>query len=208
MDLASACAPRFVSYHGRSRMARPPPGRSVRLAATLLWSACALGGTATAQGTAQSEVSIFKGDQVRISKVDDILIGAFPSSATLDARTFRTDQFDYQCVYSSTGNFGITVSSANGGGRLRLVSAEGQRMNYELHLWFRPTGGSFRYTSTRYPRSPIVLPGLSGSTSPTCADEGLDNSNFIVTGVVDRADFNAAVPGIYQDTVTLLVSPE
>ena len=193
-------------------MARPPTTTRIALAAaSLLAALCgAHAGRAFAQETdaAQSRITIGKGDFVQVTKVDDILIGAFPANATIDARTFRRDQFDYQCVHSTTGAYALSVSSANGNGRLRLASDAGDRMDYELHLWFRRVGASFQYTSTRYTRSPIELTGLSGSTFADCADEGLDNSNFIVTGVVQQNAFNAAPPGIYRDTITLTLVPE
>ena len=187
--------------------------RTVRTAfgAGLLGVALAFGppepGLAQDTDSAQSSITVGKGDFVQITKVDDILIGAFPANATIDARAFRPDQFDYQCIHSTTGDFEITVSSGNGDGRLGLLDDAGNRMTYELHLWFRRVGGTFQYTSTRYPRSPIDLTGLSASTSATCADEGLGNHNFIVTGVVQRDDFNSVPPGIYRDTITLTVRP-
>ena len=179
-------------------------------AALALAVACAVlaTGPAGAQDSADSLISVEKVEEVRISKIDDILIGVFGADGTITQRQYRTDQFDYQCVYSTTGGYRLTVSSANSAGRLELVSDAGDAMRYELHLWFRRQGGSFQYTSTRYRNAPIDLPGLSASRSPTCADEGLDNSNLIVTGLVLPEDFNPAPPGVYRDVLTLTVSPE
>ena len=165
-------------------------------------------GAARAQDSADSKVTISKVDQVQVTKVDDILIGVFTSDAELQRRTYRSDQFDYQCVYSTTGGYRLDVAGTNGNGPFTLVSDSGDAMRYEVHLWFRPAGGEFQYTSTRYTRGPIAVPGLSASRSPTCADEGLDQSNLIVTGVVDRGPFNRAPPGVYRDVLTITVSPE
>lgn len=186
-----------------------------RTARAILCAGAILAATGPAMVSAQapasaadSTVSVAKADQIVLSKVDDILIGVFGPDEVLDARTFRVDQFDYQCVYSTTGGYRLDITSANGTGPFELENASGDRMGYEVHLWYRRAGGAFQFTSTRYPTAPIAVPGLSASRSPTCADEALDNSNLIVTGVVNAGPFNAAPPGVYRDVLTITVSVE
>ncbi|MBX2885301.1 MAG: hypothetical protein KTR32_35430 [Granulosicoccus sp.] len=171
-------------------------------ALSVLCTLLAFSTSATAQSVEQSEVSIVKSEGVKISDIDDWLIGVFTSSDTIN---FSQYQWDPQCVYSSTGAYSIQVSSSNGGANLNLQSG-GNSMNYRIYAVFR-RGGNYFWTSST--NTTINIGNMSGSSaSLTCADEQIAGINLWFAALVTPADFNPAPPGIYQDVVSLTVTPE
>lgn len=56
-------------------------------------------------------VSVTRGEAVLISGLDDVLIGSYPANGKLG--TELVWGADAQCVFSSTGAFGLEVSSRN-----------------------------------------------------------------------------------------------
>ncbi len=87
---------------------------------------------------------------------------------------------DDVCIFSSTTNYNVTVDSANGGFNLMDGAAVSDG---------------------------VAVTGLAGdNTSLICAGTGGSNATFEVTVAV--ADYNAATPGTYTDTLTLTVAPE
>lgn len=172
------------------------------LAFLALGGLLAVSAAATAQSVSQSDITIVKGEAVKISDVDDWLIGVFTASDTIN---FSQYQWDPQCVYSTTGTYSIQVTSANGGANLNLQSGT-DSMNYRIYTVFR-RGGNYFWTSST--NTTINISNMSGSsTSLTCADESIAGINLWFAALVRPADFNPAPPGIYQDVVSLTVTPE
>lgn len=162
----------------------------------------AVSSTAGAQSLAESDISIVKGEAVKISGIDDWLLGIFTSTDTIN---FSQYLWDTQCVYSTTGTYSVQVSSANGGANLNLQSGANS-MRYRIYTVFR-RGGSYFWTSST--NTTININNMSGSSSSlTCADENIAGINLWFAALVTPADFNPAPPGIYQDVVSLTVTPE
>ena len=168
--------------------------------------ALALGATSlvSAQDSAQSEISIIRGEAVSISNIDDWLIGVFTATDSIATLQYN---WDAECVFTTTGVYRVEVTSQNGGGLLQLRSSAGDTMDYELWTYSRTnlTGG---YQLLGFFTSPVILTNRRGSTSPTCAGEPTDGTNLWFAALVRPGPFNAAPPGIYQDVATIVVSPE
>ncbi len=158
--------------------------------------------TARAQSSVDSDITMVKTEAVKISNIDDWLIGVYTATDTITGAAFR---WDAQCVYSSTGAYRIELTSANGGNQLHLLNNAGDRMRYFLYTFHRR--GS-TYTIERFTDTVVNINNLSGSLSLTCADERVAGTNLWFTPVVFAGDFNVAPPGIYTDFMTLVVSPE
>lgn len=154
-----------------------------------------------AQQSVDSQINLQRTESVRISNIDDWLIGVFTATDTINNLQY---QWDWQCVYTSTGSFRVDVSSANGGSLLALESSSGDQMTYQIYTYSR-RGNNYSLIGHNTPT--FSLSNLSGSQSQTCNDEP-SNTNLWFAAVVRPPAFNAAPPGIYQDTVTLVVSPE
>jgi spore coat protein U-like protein len=145
-------------------------------------------GTLGLTSEGESIVTIIKQNAVQITDVADLDLGT-QAFLTADA----TDNDDV-CVFNSTASYQITVSSANG---LNLMDGA-EAIPYSVE-WSANGGAAV----TVVDGDPIT--GLVGDqTSLDC--NGGTNANFSATVVA--ADFNAAAPGTYTDTLTLLVEPE
>ena len=156
---------------------------------------------ANAQQSVESEISLERAEAVRITNIDDWIIGIFTSSDSINTLQY---EWDWQCVYSSTGSYRVEVSSANGGSTLALESGSGEKMTYQIYTYSRQ-GNNYNLAGHNTPV--FALNNLSGSQSLTCNDEP-SNTNLWFAAVVRPPAFNAAPPGIYRDVVTLVVSPE
>ena len=152
--------------------------------------------------SAESELSMVRSELVKISNIDEWLIGVFSATDTINFNQF---EWDFQCVYSSTGSYKVDVTSQNGGSQLRLVSDSGDEMRYRIFTYVR-RGNLYNLNGHTTPV--FSLDNLSGSLSLTCADEPLAQSNLFFAPLVTPNDFNQAPPGIYRDFVTIVVSPE
>lgn len=141
----------------------------------------------TSEGT--SIVTIIKEDAVLITGVDDLNLG------TRGALFENQVAADGVCVYTSTGSYSLAITSANGSFSLQSETTQTD-IAYSLN-WITDTTASVAYNSQ--------ITGLIGDgRSITC--NGTTNALFQLT--VTSSAFNAADPGIYQDTLTLLVAPE
>lgn len=139
----------------------------------------------TSSGT--SEVTIIKDNAVQISNVDDLV---FEQQAVLAESATLSDDV---CVFSSTGNYSVTVTSLNEGFELQGEGADPDAVTYSVQ-W---GAASLAYGA--------VQSGLTAdATSLTC--DGGTNASFSVT--VDSTSFNSVKPDTYTDTLTLLVQPE
>ncbi len=155
---------------------------------------------ANAQESADSVVTIAKEEGVKISNVDDWDFGSWAVHEISD-RAVRLR--DNTCVYSSTGSYSLTLSSQNGTNRLRLMSADGERIRYNVVVRYRDGSGLARQNINR---TGTTINNMSGSLTLGCT--GARNWNLRFIPIVNKRQFNRASPGIYQDVVTLLVTPE
>ena len=154
--------------------------------------------TAYAQDSADSVVTIEKEEGVKISNVDDWDFGSW---AVHEGAAKRLT--DNTCVFSSTGSYSLTINSQNGSNRLRLRSTDGERIRYNIIVRYRDGNTLARQRIT----SPgTTINNMTGSTTLGCAGTGSWNLRFIP--IVNKRQFNRASPGVYQDLVTLLVTPE
>jgi len=170
-----------------------------------LGSAFLLSGQALAQSFVEdSEISITKGEAVRISSVDDWLVGVFTALDTISGSALSA--YDRQCVFSTTGAYQLEVVSGNGGTRLNLQSGSGDGMNYRIWVVWRNLTGTFTGRITN--NTVINVNNLRALTTLDCADDSFFAGNLWFRAQVLPGDFNAAPPGIYQDFVTINVRPE
>lgn len=153
------------------------------------------------ESSLDSQISIERSESAQISNIDDWLIGVF--SATDSINTIQYN-WDWQCVFTSTGSYRVEVTSANGGSQLALESSSGEQMDYWIYSYVR-RGNSYQLRG--HTSSSFSLNNLSGSQSLTCADEP-SNTNLWFAALVRPGPFNQASPGVYRDVVTLVVSPE
>ncbi len=145
-----------------------------------------LGGTS--EGT--SIIQISKDNVVQITMLDDINLG---THGNLTATATGDDDV---CVFSSTGGYNITITSANGSFDLDDANTTTD-IPYSV-VW---TAGASTATAVYA----TAMTGMLGNSTATDCN-GVTNANFEVS--VTAADFNAADPGSYTDTLTLLVTPE
>ena len=142
----------------------------------------------TSEGT--SEITIIKQDAVQITGINDIDMGI---SAVLSEDQSVSDDV---CVFSSTGGYNLTVTSANNG---FLLSDSNTSTDIAYSLEWITTA------STQLVGYGSQVTGFVGdSNSLDCS--GSTNASFRVTIVT--TNFNSADPGTYTDTMTLLVQPE
>ncbi len=146
-------------------------------------------GTLGATSTGTSIINIAKGNAVQITNLDDINLGA---QGNLTATATQSDDV---CVFSSTGGYNITLTSANGAFELADINTT-TSIPYSVD-WIAGTTTTAGYNT--------AITGLTGDSSAVDCD-GSTNATFSVS--VTAPDFNAADPGTYTDTLTMLVQPE
>jgi len=158
--------------------------------------------TLAQSNSAESEISIVVGESVKISNVDDWLLGVYTATDTVNFLTplFRDDQ----CVFSSTGAFRITINGQHSNSSFLMESQNGDTMAYRMLINYRRNGGN-RFT---FVNTPATFNNIDGASTLDCSDSPNPGWNLRFYTYVLGASFNAAPPGIYQDTLTLLVAPE
>ena len=159
------------------------------------------------QDSADVQVSITRGDAVKISGVDNWTIGVYGPDDTLP--TNFQNAWDLICVYSSTGVFGLELVSQNGAGPFTAKSG-GDELNYFVQVVYYQGGlNRLQVRRSNENTSPGTVSNLRGSPSLTCADDEFNGGNNLgLAAFMRKADFDAAPPGIYQDVVTVIVRPE
>lgn len=162
-----------------------------------------VGALAATTDSSDAELSITKGEAVKISGIDDWLIGVFTATSSINNLQY---QWDYECVYSSSGAYRVEIISTLGDNPLNLQSSAGDKMNYEIWSFYRQ-GNSYNLDGP-YTTPTFTLSNLSASQSLSCSDEAYGGNNLFFAAVVRPGPFNNAPPGIYNDQVTLIVSPE
>lgn len=153
-------------------------------------ASAATDGTMGATSTGTSGVTLIKESTVQITGIADLDLGT-AGFLTVDASTS-----DDVCVFSSSGSYSVTVTSTNGSFILADVGTATD-IAYDLNWTVAATPQALTYSA--------ASTAVAGNQSdPTCG--GTPNANFEV--VVPTAGFNAAEPGTYIDTLTLIISPE
>jgi hypothetical protein len=143
--------------------------------------------------TGSLDVTITKGDLVRISQLADI---NFPPTANMAADTSLGTN---ACVFSTLGGYNITATSPNAlGPQLRLASGV-NRVNYAIDF----TDGTLATTTLTHG---VNVTGFLGANPVDSLCFGGVNSN--ITATINAASFNAQPQGVYSDTVTLTFAPE
>ena len=137
---------------------------------------------------------------MRITGVDDIDFG------TQDFMNADAVISDDVCVYSTTGDYTVTASSAKGTSGAFTMDTGTATETLDYAVSWTSGGAPSDVALTSGTKSPLLVG--AGSTDVTtdfnCGGAGT-NASFAVT--IDDAAFNAAVTGSYQDTLTLLVAP-
>lgn len=146
-------------------------------------------GLAGSESEATTVITFIKQNSVRISGVDDINLGT-RSSLTVSER-YTEDV----CVYSSTGAYAVTATSVNGAFEMR--SDDGPDAILYRVQWV--SGGAQDLVPA------IALGGLRGDVSDIDCD-GTQNASIRI--IVSASSFNNADPGVYADTLMLLVRAE
>jgi hypothetical protein len=162
----------------------------------------ALGTTST--GT--SVVTLTTGDAYQITQVSDINIGP----VVLPAAAAATGT-DFNCVYTNnaTGNYHVTLSSANGAGAGFRLTNGVDTINYQAG-WTGVTGSNFAANScTAVPGTGctdgVISPAVQTGANNIINCGGFTNATLSVS--VPAANINAVPAGAYVDTITILVSP-
>ncbi len=153
------------------------------------------------QNSAQSTISVFVGDGVKISNVDDWFLGAYSANYNMGTPPRFIDE---QCVFSSTGTFSLSVVGLNSTNQLRMVNSNGDTIRYRSQMIY--------YRGTRQRRvnfnRPRTVTRITGASTTDCSDTTNLGWNIQFSTWVYPGSFNAAPPGIYQDTISITVVPE
>lgn len=161
----------------------------IALAVQMSLAVAATDGLMGAESEASLSISFSKQNSVRISGVDDINLG---TRASLTASERFTESF---CVYSSTGAYAVTATSINGAFELQDEYGGGAII-YRLQ-WV--SSGTWDLVPA------VAVGGLLGDVSNIdCA--GSDNASIRI--IISESSFNHADPGVYSDTLMLLVRAE
>lgn len=133
------------------------------------------------------------GARVRVSRLDDLLLGRYSGFGGLDA----TESF---CVFSSVESYRISISGNGNQGDTFFVEEDqsGERIPMTVQFADNALGvGGTEVTG-------MPLTGSGDSRSEDCG--GADNAALTVS--LTEADLRAASSGNYTETLTLLVEPE
>jgi len=129
-----------------------------------------------------------------IAATDGTLGGTSEDLGTFGSLTATTTGADDVCVFSSTGGYGLVMTSANDGFSMAATGTT-TTIDYSVE-WEANLTSDLTYNS--------MLPGLIGdSTDVDC--NGQTNATFTIS--IEPSAFNAAEPGSYTDTLTMLVQP-
>ncbi len=154
--------------------------------------------------SAQSKISIVVGESAKISAIDDWVIGIHAAGENMSS--FWEYQWDYECVFSSTGAYSVELNSQNGSSPLELRNNSGVSLDYEL--WAYVKNGASYSMKGPYTTASFSISNLTGSDSQTCQGEGYGGHNLFFAALVRQSNFNAAPTGIYRDQMIITVRPE
>ena len=154
--------------------------------------------------SAQSKITVTVGEAAKISGIDDWVIGIHTADESLGA--YWEYNWDYECVFSSTGAYSVELTSQNGVSPMVLKSASGDEMDYEV--WAYVKQGASHSIKGPYRAANFTIPNLTGSDSQTCQGEGYGGHNLFFAALVRRTSFDPAPSGIYRDQMVITVRPE
>jgi hypothetical protein len=129
---------------------------------------------------------------VQISRVDDINV---MGSSTLSG--FSIDESF--CVYSSETTYQLTVSSINQDSAGNFSLAGPQAEEFPLEIFFEDIANSSGQISV----TNLPVTGSGDNQSASCS--GVDNAKLTIN--FNEATLQAASPGVYTSSITLLVTP-
>ena len=168
----------------------------VAAAVSLLASAGAMAATnpstAGLSSTGDLNISVTKGELVRVSQLADMV---FPPMPTMAADTTLTDDI---CVFSTTGGYNLTATSPNASATQLRMAAGGNFLNYSLAL------NDLTVTQGLPHGTPVT--GFTGAN--TTDDLCSGGTTATLEATILSTDFNAVPQGAYTDTVTLTFNPE
>ena len=182
--------------------------RTYHKAVLMLIGAISVGATnGYAQEAEDSDITMAKSESVKISDVDDWFVGAFGPDDTIAT---RQGNFDFICVHSTSGLYNFNLTSTHGGSTdLILESSAGDQMQYLIVAYSYTEGANRAFPDDRREfQTPFSLDRRLASPTVSCVGQGFQDANLFLAAAVDPAAFNAAPPGIYQDTVIMTVSAE
>ena len=147
-------------------------------------------GTLGLTSTGTTDISIIKGDTAQITGLTDMVMAPWTtgSPAPVDSTT--------ACVYTSTGAYQVTPTSANGAGLQFRMADGGNFLVYDVN-WNDGSGNTNLNNGQ-------LLGGQAGSTTIGCGGA----TNVTVQVNVTIGNITAAPVGNYADTLTLLIAPE
>ncbi len=141
---------------------------------------------------ATTEISIIRGETAQATGLEDIILAPWSEGDPAPVGTATA------CIYTSTGSYQVTASSANGAGaRFRLTTGS-SFMNYTVR-WNDGVSGLLPIANG----TPIT--GMIGdTTSPTC-----NGSNPATIQVrIPNLQIQGAPIGHYGDTLTVVITPQ
>jgi len=143
-----------------------------------------------ATSTGSVDLNIAVPNLVQISMLNDVNLGSW-AGANMTA-------FERFCVFSTTGSYNVTASSANGVGNRFYLDNAGTTLRYVVR-WF--DSNNVRQ-NLRHNQVSNVFSAVT--TAPDC--NGVTNSRLRIRV---RNNWAGAVPaGTYSDTLTLLIQPQ
>jgi hypothetical protein len=166
-------------------------------AAAFLTGSLALAATQGTLGSTSSgtmNINSTKGNAVMISGLADI---TFPASFT--APISSIDQT--ACIYSTTGNYLLTATSANANGTTFQLANGGNQIIYTVAWSVLSSGGTLTTLASGQQSGTTFVNANQSSTS--C--NGGNDSHVEIT--IDAGTFNSAPTGSYTDTLTFTVAP-
>lgn len=150
-------------------------------------------GTQGATSTGTTDVTVTVGNRAQITKLNTIALGTFDG---VNAMT-GTDEM---CVYTTSGNYDITLSSANPtAGNVFQVKSGTDFIAYVVKF----DDDADASDATPVLSGVTVTPLVGDSTDAGCS--GGINAELEVS--ITAANLLAAANGSYLDTVTLVVTP-
>ena len=165
------------------------------LAATSNPAAPVVGAAASTTGTTGTvDVTLTIADIIHISGLSTIALGTYTGDSLN-----MTGNTPFCVFRNGTGNYSLTLTSANQVAGAHFLKAGANTIPYAIY--YTDALG----TIANIPSSAVAVNRAAGAvaTSPTCSAHASDNGALDVT--VTGADLDAAAPGNYLDTVTLLV---
>ena len=149
-------------------------------------------GTLGLTSTGTTDISIIKGDTAQITGLTDIVLAPWTINNPTPIGTSPA------CVYTSTGTYQMTATSANGSGTTFRLTDGTNFINYTVQ-WNDGVGG-LTPTSNGTP-----LAGLTGdAVSTNCGGATPATVHVNIT----NGQMNAAPEGTYGDTLTVLITPQ